>query len=476
MKRKISILFVLIFAIILFPQTIHAATSLDSVLKDGKLVIPSVTFENSNIAMDTIYSYFYDTLQKDDLGVSNCNTNYTHCTLSNGEDSREVDVVWEYDPNIKKIVEAIAAKYPQDKTVYIVEDFEILNKHINGGNIISNSLEFKKNIQYKNFYIDQRGGGGPELTDSAIGMLKFKVDGTLYWKGERDPQFISRDIVYVKEDVDDVAAALQARIEKLFPDHTFEVSVTDDTIQRIITDYINDATERYNQYHDQFVNDGYATLEDFLAIQNDYDFLEGAEEYLYDIAVDDAFGFQVAVKKDSSKAVEKIDFITNDVLTNVTIKLIGTASQLPVDTKIEVEKITSGEDYQKLIKLLNVTNSETYDLKLYSKSQNRYISELEDGKFEVRIPISDSLKDKTLTVYYVDGDNNIKEYTVDINKEEGYASFITDHFSVYTIAAPNEEKETNPNTGDLIKNNIIILLSSLIGLSTISLYMKKRFN
>lgn len=478
MKKRLYYLFVLILMVMILPKNTYAAVALDSILEDGKLVIPSIPFDNSNFAMDTIYSHFYDNLKADELSVSDCNSNYTHCTLSNGEDSREVDLVWKYDADVKKIVDEIASKYPSDVTKYILEDVEILNMNINGGGVINNSLQFKKNIQYKNFYIDQRGGGGGELIRSAIGILKFRVDGVLYWKGNRDPEFISHDIVYVPEDATNVAEALQARLEKLFPDHTFEVSMMDDTIQGIIDDYIDEATTMYNTNTDMFVSDGYATLEDYLATKHDYDFLEGAEANLYDIAIDDAFGFSVAVKKDSAKAVNKVEVVTNDVLTSVSIKVIGDAV-LPLDTKIEVEKITEGEDYEDLIKILKVTsdNSEVYDLNLFSKSLNRYIREIENGKFEVSIPISDGVKDNDLKVYYVDDDDKVTSYDVtvkydDVSKKY-YAVFVTDHFSTYTLTGigetTTESTTSNPKTSDNISIYVLLLITGLLG----TFYLKR---
>ena len=199
MKKILSFL-IFIITLILIPNGVYA-TNIDSVLTDGKLVIPSIPF-TGNLAYDAIASYFYDDLKIEDLYIeyNSCNEDFTQCSISNGDNSRQVEIVWKYDPKIKKIVDEIAKKYPEDATKYIVDDIGILNMHINGGSVIENSLEFKKNISYKNFYIDVRGGGGPELTDSQIGILKFKLDGTIYCRGQIDPQFISQDLVYVSED------------------------------------------------------------------------------------------------------------------------------------------------------------------------------------------------------------------------------------------------------------------------------------
>lgn len=81
--------------------------------------------------------------------------------------------------------------------------------------------------------------------------------------------------------------------------------------------------------------------------------------------------------------------------------------------------------------------------------------ELEDGSFEVRIPLSEKLKGKDLVAYYVDDNGNKEEHEVTI--KEGYAVFNTNHFSTYTLAEKPAETpiETPDNTpkGDDNTNN-----------------------
>lgn len=473
MKKILSFL-IFIITLILIPNGVYA-TNIDSVLTDGKLVIPSIPF-TGNLAYDAIASYFYDDLKIEDLYIeyNSCNEDFTQCSISNGDNSRQVEIVWKYDPKIKKIVDEIAKKYPEDATKYIVDDIGILNMHINGGSVIENSLEFKKNISYKNFYIDVRGGGGPELTDSQIGILKFKLDGTIYWRGQIDPQFISQDLVYVSEDTNNIEESLQTRLQKLFPDHTFVVEKTDITTQSIIDSYLDEARDIYN--NDAYVQQEYPNIDDFLAMHDDYNFLDGALEYLYDICVDDAMGFQVAVKKDSKKAVNKVEVITNDVLTNISIATIGDAI-LPLDTKIQVNKLTSGAEYENIMSKIVVKNSETYDLKLYSKQLNKYITKLDNGKFQVKIPISEELKGKDLAIYYVNQDDKVEKYDVTIT-EDGYASFITDHFSIYTLADITKNTSNNvanPETLDNISTSICLFVLCMLCLFSVIIY-KKRLN
>ena len=169
--------------------------------------------------------------------------------------------------------------------------------------------------------------------------------------------------------------------------------------------------------------------------------------------------------------MQNIKFKKIDIDTDLEVNSEDTS--IPLDTNLNVEEISNGEKYNKLMKLLNLRESEIFDISLYSQTKEDYIRKLENGKFEVRIPLKEEFKNKKLAVYYVDDDNKITEYPVKI--ENGYAVFETDHFSTYTLGVkeneleletkPNEnkgEKDDTPKTGNInflfniikiIKNN-----------------------
>lgn len=120
-------------------------------------------------------------------------------------------------------------------------------------------------------------------------------------------------------------------------------------------------------------------------------------------------------------------------------------------------------------------------MKLFSNSIDNYITKLDDGTFEVKLPIKEELKDKNLTVYYVDDNNKIEEHKVTI--KDGYAIFTTNHFSIYTLAEqtstveeqPEENKTNNPQTSDNINIYTSILLISTIGVISLSyIYIKNK--
>ena len=175
-----------------------------------------------------------------------------------------------------------------------------------------------------------------------------------------------------------------------------------------------------------------------------------------------AMDFIIPVK-DSTK-ITSPKFQSNDVNSDVSI---STNAFIPLDTLISVAKLTSGEEYDKIVKVLNATNLDMFDLKLFSKSSGDYITALSDGTFEVKLPIKDELKGKDLMVYYVDEENKVKDYNVTITSDNKYAIFNTDHFSIYTLAEKNTNKkvEDNPNTYDGITNSVFLGFICLIGLA-----------
>ena len=108
-----------------------------------------------------------------------------------------------------------------------------------------------------------------------------------------------------------------------------------------------------------------------------------------------------------------------------------------------------------------------------------YINKLDNGLFEVRIPITNSFVGKNLVVYYVTDDNKIEEHEVTV--KDGYAIFKTNHFSIYTLAEKNDTvvpSDTNstiesPKTFDSISIWAGVLLISILGVTGSAIYLNK---
>jgi hypothetical protein len=209
------------------------------------------------------------------------------------------------------------------------------------------------------------------------------------------------------------------------------------------------------------------------AKNNEYWYVDDVIDGIFEIKYD-GVELHFLVIKDSKKVFnDSINIISNDTKTGAEI---STTAKIPLDTLIEVAKLTSGDEYEKIVNILNTSDLDVFDLKLFAKSTSSYITKLEDGKFQVKLPIKDEFKGKELKVYYINDKGEKEEYPVTIDGD--YAVFETDHFSIYTLVAtpiqtPAETSSVNPNTGDIINEYITFVIFSLMGLMVI-LYLAKK--
>ncbi len=489
--RKILGVFVFVMTLILcVPNSVNAAADFDSLLTDGKLVINGVEPQDENEADDRFAEYFYK-LGKNDYQTRSamCDSTYTKCTIvyhlgRDDEEEKEIEVVYNYDKDVKKVVDSLINNMG-NKTTFKLTDMEIVNYFLYGSensNLSSFSSDFRKAINYKNFELDVRGGDDHPFYKENIGIAEFIYNDTLY--SYKDGFGVSAEqIIYVDDDATDIKAAIKKRITDTFGNVNIEV-LDGSTVASFLESEKNGAKEWYNQELSYFQSQGYTSEEQYAEdymnrnYYNDdatYHFMVSSDvlENYYILKINDE-EYNFLVIKDSSKINNSLNYSTVDTKTNVEI---NTSSTLPLDTLISVAKLTSGEEYDKIVKILNTTNLDMFDLKLFSKSTDNYITKLDDGTFEVKLPIKEELKDKNLVVYYVTSEGKIEEHEVTV--KDGYAIFTTNHFSIYSLAEKTNSttgestEEENPKTFDGIGSSIIIGTLSLIGLLGATIYLKR---
>lgn len=157
--------------------------------------------------------------------------------------------------------------------------------------------------------------------------------------------------------------------------------------------------------------------------------LETAPTYYFTATVGSQ-NFNLFIIPDSSKMLNP-KCKTVDVDTKIIIET--EAPTVPLDANIRSRKLTGGAEYDAIVEKLGVDNALTYDLKLYSCSNEKYLTDkLVDDSFTVYIPITEELKEIDLSAYYVDENGKIEEYPVEVI--DGFGKFKTSHFSVYTLA------------------------------------------
>lgn len=277
-------------------------------------------------------------------------------------------------------------------------------------------------------------------------------------------------IFYVPSDTENTPEAIQAAAQKRINDYLNNENVTITYKQKASEYFTSNQNENFSE-----------------AFNNEYK-LEGINEndFVYHVVMNffesDKLEFDMIIKRDTEKMVNPT-LKTVDLLTGIEV---STNSIMQLDTIISVKELNSGTEYEKIIKLLNLTGSVSYDINLYSEILEKNITKLDNGTFEVKIPIPEKLAGKDLVVYYVDENGKIETYEVTI--KDGYAIFITNHFSIYTLGykinntpeiitpIDNENKtEEVPKTYDNIGISILLSTLSLVGISSTVTYLKKRY-
>lgn len=457
-KKLTLFLAFLMFATIILSSNVFATSEdvFDKILTDGKLVVHSVKPTSKEMAYTVVEEYTLYNKYPDyyiDWNTS-FNEDFTKCTIyygnyEQGNPSKEVEISYVYDEDVKTVVDSLIKKL-DGKDTFNLNEIEFINYLVNeseDSSMANYSGELKKAINYKNFSIDVRMGDGHPFYTAKGGNAVFSYDDTIYYiKPTTMAQ--AKHIIYVDTNTTDVLEAIKTRLTKIFGTD-FNVNETD-TVVNFLAEEKQHYIDLYNS--DTYFQSQYNTAEKYAnTMMNGNYYNEDAEysfvtdsnvyEKYYTLTIN---GNEVKflVVKDSSKVNNKMNLITNDVGSDITISTESTS--IPLDTLIQVSKITSGAEYDKIVKILEVTNSEIFDLKLYSNSIGKYVTKLSNGTFEVKIPVNETLKGKDLIVYYVDDNNKVIEY--DVTVKDGYAIFTTDHFSIYTLAEKKVVEETPDST------------------------------
>ena len=374
-------------------------------------------------------------------------------TINYGEPTQEthtVDLVYNYDEDVQEKLVGFIENFPEDIECFNVRDLEIINYWLNNaGTEEANTLdsfsgELKSYLKYNNikFFVDNRAGADEPFCTERLGVASFMFDDVVYhidyFLGTR-----AEHVIYVPDNTENSTEALlkaaQSRIDEYIGAGKIELSYNGTVYDVWVSELYEMSRWEWSQENPNL------TLEEFKAMGDVYIptyeefeemiYVEGVKEEdpFYAVNIKDGANtkdtFYIIIKPDSSKMVTP-EYKTVDVKNNVEIS--SDSADVPLDTSIEVDKLTSGAVYDKIMEVLDVKENETFDLKLYSDSLQNYITKLESGNFEVKIPVSEQLKDKALVAYYVDENDKIIEYKVTV--KDGYAIFETNHFSIYTLA------------------------------------------
>lgn len=456
---------------------------------DNKLVINSVPPANEDELFKVPLILVNEYMEKYGVwlfpDLDSFNDDYSKCEVSFvGADGLEeihtLNLFWNYDSATYEKAKALIENFPEDIEFFNVTDLELINYFVNSDpdsedtvdSLANYSSQLKSYLKNSNFSfdVDVWAGSADTFVTERTGIAKLTYNGTVYYvnpflgaKGEH--------AIYVPASTGDTAEELLAAAQKRVDDYIGEDRVKITLGQMTVTEYRSSNPEEDSRFEEG----------------GDLYFMSKAEGgYLFDVQIGEQTYQFVVVKDDAKLAVPT--YTSVDLGTLVEVKT--DSSEVPLDTAVTVEKLTSGEEYDRIIKAIGTENGEVFEITLYSASLDKNITKLESGKFEVKLPIPEKLQNKNLIVYYVDSANKVTEYEVTV--KDGFASFTTDHFSIYTLAekvttateepkqeetkqeeTKNTETKTETNTEPLPKagdNSSLTLLLALAFISAATLF------
>lgn len=339
-------------------------------------------------------------------------------------------------------------KSDDPSTYYIVDDLSLINYYLTsdkselwnqgapGRALKYSTINNVTNGSNVTYYLDVRAGNQDEslMYESAFGPMSIFYNGYSY-ETKEEGVYLKR-VLYIPEDTKNTTEAYVAAAQKR------------------INDYLGNSTS---------VSVTYGGKLSSLA--------PGSEDEDYKITSDDGNYYNIKVgtrtykfyilKGSSDKLVAPI-YLGTDI--DSKIEVTSQDSTIPLDTSLSVKNIIDSSIKDKI----GTENYKSYDISLYSEAQGSRIEKLENGKFSVKIPVPTELDGKQLIVYYITSERKLEEHEVII--KDGYATFETNHFSVYTLAEKTSSAVTNnqsiggnPKTGDSTNLNAWFALFIISG-------------
>lgn len=480
-KNLMILLVFLMFAFILFSNNkVCAATDPETLIykiaPDGKNATFKVKKPTTPIEGDIVINAYVNNLLQVEgyTAYAACITEpYTDCAIDiqsddyNGADKgwfKHYDIKVTYDePTANSTVNNYISKLKDfdetdPSTAYMVEDLSLINYYLTSnkselwnpgasGRALKystiNEITKGSNITY---YLDVRAGSQDEslMYESAFGEMSIFYNDYSYYTKQQG--IYLKRVIYIPQDTEDTKDA-----------------------------YISAAQKRINEYlgNESVVVSYGGLLNTLPEYSEDIDYPITSDGNYYNIKIGSRTYKFYIVKASSDKLVaptyEGLDIESK-------IEITSKDSAIPLDTALTVKNVEDSSIKDKI----GTENYKSYDISLYSAAKDAKIEKLDNGEFSVKIPVPTELEGKDLTVYYITKEGKTEEHKVIV--KDGYATFTTNHFSIYTLAEkkvsaeiPNDttteepsagEKDETPKTGttDIVNYVLAVTIISAFGI------------
>ncbi len=511
-NKKIIIIALLLFGLVLLPNISAKAkvTSYDELAEllapKGEVSINAVkSIVSDKLTIEELSSMYFNIYYYEEYSyLTNCNEDLSVCDLSlyrpslNEQqdltrDVRQVKVNWALEnANAKKVVsEAVndilknSMQGAYENNIYVLEDLDYVNfmymqeKHPISSDTLNSSDSYN---QRRINYITKFNNITKYANVTVLSQVKTGDSNLVYSMYNSSVAILYDGVIYdVLKEGTDRTLNIYSYFTMYIPDETENTKEA----------YMKAAQDRLDKYFGKGeVTIGYGgTLSNgcsSIGCANDQKYTnDQIGGHYYTLTIGDYTNSHFLIVRDSSK-MQDVDIKTEDYETQVSVKVKD--SFVPRDTYIKVEKIEQNTDsYRKIEEKIATSKFVAYDINLYSDTLEENIKTITNGSFEVSIPVPEELKTENLIAYYIKEDGSLEEYTVTV--KDNYATFATNHFSQYILAATNKtapsvkpdtnqvESSNNAQTGTINTILYIIVTSlSLGGIIGLTIYNKKRVN
>ncbi len=284
---------------------------------------------------------------------------------------------------------------------------------------------------------------GASMNDSDV-MLDYSVDYITYYNDVAyrvtSATFLYAPILFVEDTTadDKLIEAAKARINEYLNDGKTKVVIDDIT----------------PTFEDSKLQEMYSELNEYLtAIGSSA--RANSETRIYSLKIgattSDKHLYIFKAPKNDIKALE-----LQAIEKSTGIRFFSTSS-IPSDAMFDVKDVTDA--YREL----NSSVEEAYDIKLFSYSASSYIKSVAGG-MKIYIPVSNGFKIDGKKISYLDKNGKILEnFDITLETVDGktYATFVTDHLSVYAIT---DGALAIPDT---LKNASLALVFGVLGCAVV---------
>ena len=464
MKKKIKMLMVVIGLVFMLPLIVKADTKTDALMKKLAPDLSNATFKMKKpTSMDEAWYgmavYINNIINSTDYEIwADCVEPYNTCTIifNDGENNvgeYEINITYD-EPESNETVNGYITKMTEfdmdESNYYVVQDLSLINYYLTGNKselwnpgAPSRAIKFSsmnKITEGANVSFYMVVGMGTEnanlMYENAVGEVGLFYNGYMYVQ-KTEGVYLKR-VIYIPSDTADSPEEYIKAAKKRISDYLGNDSV-DILLGGALSDLNNEVKEHELEACLSNTDDPSECVLDDMPNAEDIDLPVVGHDGNYYLVSIGGREYKFYIVKGTEEDLKVPVYNGVNLSTNITVS--SEDASVPLDASLTVNNVNDNTIKDKV----GTEKYKAYDIKIHSDAKEADITSLSNGKFLVRIPIPEELKDlEELTVWYISSDGEKEEHVVTPKTINGkkYAEFETTHFSTYVLAE-STVKETS---------------------------------